>query len=91
MPSGGTQMAMPTPPISQGWVLTWVWANRVATLLTGPPMSKAVMPPRMAPSITLPEPAMLESQWFIPSIMAAMGAPMTHMTMPHTRKVPISG
>ena len=54
-------------------------------------MSKAVMPPRMAPSITLPEPAMLESQWFIPSIMAAMGAPMTHMTMPHTRKVPISG
>ncbi len=43
------------------------------------------------PSITLPEPAMLESQWFIPSIMAAMGAPITHITMPHTRKVPMSG
>ena len=70
---------------------TWVWANSVATLLIGPPISNAVIPPRILPNTTFPLPAIPASQLFIASIILAIGFPIIQITTEQTKKVPING
>ena len=51
--------------------------NRKATLFTGPPMSNAIIRPRMMPNTTALAPVNPDSQFVSPVKRPAMGAPRT--------------
>lgn len=81
------QMATPTPPIDREGCPP-VCANSALHLLTGPPMSNAVIAPRIEASGTHPRRPGRTASPARPFITAAMGPLMPHTMIPPVMKVP---
>ncbi|GAA3060591.1 hypothetical protein GCM10020000_49550 [Streptomyces olivoverticillatus] len=72
-PSGGTGIAAAHMPMISGFLETSPAPNRKAVLLTGPPMSNAIISPRTIPSSAALAPVSPASQLVRCSKSQAMG------------------
>ncbi|CAM5559495.1 hypothetical protein SANTM175S_01043 [Streptomyces antimycoticus] len=76
-PSGGTGMAAAHAPMTSGFLDTSPAPKRNAVLLTGPPMSNAIISPRMMPSSAALVPVSPPSQSVRRSKTQEIGSPRT--------------